>query len=1496
MARFPIDTHGFIESSDKSTCCGPVRDRFTSVSRIDVKARIPRESRTKHPSAAWRKCRWQLAWPPLCLAFLTLLAAAKVEAQGDLQAFRTFQFPLQVTVSDVDWSGNGGSILLANEFETDIWRIDTTTWTAASFRDVGDTSYSVTVSPDSRYVAVGTDVHGSGGEFQILRLADSSRLCQDEHPDDVLRVCWNSGQVVAGNRDGEIAVYPAASCARSCTISASSTGVTLVKAMALHPSNGHIAFTGPGAEDRLLFQSCGGPPRSSLDVFGCCGGVVRSVTYSPDGRWLAVGGTDGTIEVYSVPDYTKVQTLYIGGFVDGLRFSPRSDYLAAGNTDAHLSIFRVTDWARTAAGIGPGASLAWSPDQSMLAGGFGPDLWIYYTTPAHALQIRSSSPDSGVSITVDPPDLRGEASGVTPFDRAYAASAAVTLSAPARAGGFAFIRWDRNGSPFTDASTAVVTLDANATMTAVYDQIQHALTIESTPNAGVLVTLSMEGTVETVTTPVTRTFPEGASVTLTPDREPFGSGGNVFSRWTLDGSDTTSFPSTTVTMDSNHTLRAVYVPRARVGKVTLRAGDTWLPMKDVTVSAQVTSGPHSGDTFDAMETDIPGEYIFGSLPPADYIVSAEARYLEPALGTHLPVRNYPDWDKPDRTFKLGEDQSDRIPVIQFPEPVVLQAGWALLPWQSSLTTWDRMACYLSADPLDPCESGEPKVIDINGKNKGIPAFFCFRVPNSVEDSRGYDADASDIADHDRNAGHLRDWMLVHGLSQVSNHLARPADADRVLFSVVAHSMGGLITRAFISSYSDRRPPVFRIASLDAPHGGTIRAWDTWRKPALQEHLLNGLCVSRDDPKIVRPGWNECHRDLRQDRVFGSEHEWLLLSCQDDGAGSSSEVVSPDLSAFGVGRLWTIEEREFEGRRVDLLIATNFTRGFVSGDTYLVADDHSCGSGLNDNCIHSRTCRLPQVGLYLVNGLFYGRELCEDDPDPTPPALSLDQDRSMSFSDEIVALGGATASSDVWLDLNTEIAFEVVLEGTDASYDLQTEGGSSILPADREIDAIAGGAFLEQFNLEPPPTGRLRFVLSSGSTTSSRIGYGLRHSNGRRLALSLEPDSIEPGESLILVASLVDADGHVLVGNDGSFEARLIPPDDDGEPLVLLDDGLHGDGSPSDGIYGGELTGLENAGIHSIRVAGRTTLGGELIQRSAITSVEVRSHAATFLGEPVEEAADDDQDGAIDAIRFHQEVVLERDGSFILQANLRDSSLEIISRARLTHVNGEGPGIVNLSLSFPAEAILRHGVDGPYRLTDETVFDVDAGSLRTDAASARQTADYALSDFEPLDLETYARGNVGARSGEVTDVLAVNGTSGAGSDRTVIVDSTEPFRIDVAAPDSSPSGSAPFAMYVWNGAPDWTTVTELPRGVGKSCMSMPLSGGRPRFIANNFGKPALLGVERWPQAPTAPAPTLLLNLPRGTRRTGTFFIQGLIADANAPSGIVAVTNGVLVVSR
>ncbi len=84
----------------------------------------------------------------------------------------------------------------------------------------------------------------------------------------------------------------------------------------------------------------------------------------------------------------------------------------------------------------------------------------------YLLTVASTSPASGVAITVTPNDKNNAGNGTTSFTRTYDAGTTVTLTAPATASGNNFSAW--SGCTASSTVTCTVVMNANATVTASY--------------------------------------------------------------------------------------------------------------------------------------------------------------------------------------------------------------------------------------------------------------------------------------------------------------------------------------------------------------------------------------------------------------------------------------------------------------------------------------------------------------------------------------------------------------------------------------------------------------------------------------------------------------------------------------------------------------------------------------------------------------------------------------------------------------------------------------------------------------------------------------------------------------------------------------------------------------------------------------------------------------------------------------------------------------------
>jgi len=86
------------------------------------------------------------------------------------------------------------------------------------------------------------------------------------------------------------------------------------------------------------------------------------------------------------------------------------------------------------------------------------------------LTVDSIAPSSGVSITASPADNNGNAGGTTPFTLTYSPAAAVTLTAPASSGSYTFVSWTGCTPTPGIPTNCTVTINANTTVTAAYNQ------------------------------------------------------------------------------------------------------------------------------------------------------------------------------------------------------------------------------------------------------------------------------------------------------------------------------------------------------------------------------------------------------------------------------------------------------------------------------------------------------------------------------------------------------------------------------------------------------------------------------------------------------------------------------------------------------------------------------------------------------------------------------------------------------------------------------------------------------------------------------------------------------------------------------------------------------------------------------------------------------------------------------------------------------------------
>ena len=191
----------------------------------------------------------------------------------------------------------------------------------------------------------------------------------------------------------------------------------------------------------------------------------------------------------------------------------------------------------------------------------------------YTVNIASSNPSSSVLVYVGPTDVNGNSGGYTAFSRQFNSGTYVTLVASATAGGNNFSKWTLNGVD-SYSSTLNFTINGNSTATAVYvtaPPVTHTLTVASSnPNSGVSITgyqLDNNNNAGGTTT-FSRVFNQNSAVSFSA---PTTSGGNTFQKWQKDGVDLTTSTTANITLDTDHSITAVYgqnLPNAQTAAAT----------------------------------------------------------------------------------------------------------------------------------------------------------------------------------------------------------------------------------------------------------------------------------------------------------------------------------------------------------------------------------------------------------------------------------------------------------------------------------------------------------------------------------------------------------------------------------------------------------------------------------------------------------------------------------------------------------------------------------------------------------------------------------------------------------------------------------------------------------------------------------------------------------------------------------------------------------------
>lgn len=713
-----------------------------------------------------------------------------------------------------------------------------------------------------------------------------------------------------------------------------------------------------------------------------------------------------------------------------------------------------------------------------------------------------------------------------------------------------------------------------------------------------------------------------------------------------------------------------------------------IPLRSVAIEACPISAPTLAQ--DAALTDDQGRFAL-QVQPGTYVVRASLAYVEPTSNQARAISNYPGALATD-TWSVAPGGVNELPLIVFPEPVFLHSGF-----NSSWQVWTvengvrGLFEYLLADPFT--DAAKRAVSGPGGQTVSVPSFAVVRIPNESEalpGQLGYNQGTLaqlgySYTWHNTNASRFKLHIDRLDLSQYV------ADTSQIRPSIVAHSMGGLITRALVTSHSTL---IEDIVCYDTPHGGTNYLTPP---PALDEVDLNGwygsVCglFSCGPYAFYTPAWNVNHTELSN-----QGRRWLLYECDPDTiVGPNSTVSGGWAPAWGAGR------RHRYSQIFGVWVWDNSWTWWtlMGGSAPLVksrvGDTHAG--------IHHNPDRHRETALWLTYGKAPPAVAAPPalGPSAPPPA---EQARLVLVAEaepeETVTVPFHPGSGALDLSVLVEPA-AAGLEVFDADgVLLQDLPGPEGLRAFRlQPGALDAGAYLLALTAPPDARASMRATLTFPGAPALQVG--------------VQSTLLGAGEPVVLAARIAAPDldpfgpwtGAAAPG--ARFTATVTRPDGSTERAALADDGAHPDELAGDGIWSAVLLSTELEGPYAVHVHALDPLPAGALERSARTSFVVQPTGAAFAGAPRVELAETAA-GAPGDLRVTAALALERAGRFRLRARLEDATGTLL-HVPATVVEAPGPGLHATELLVPAAALA--GAPAPWTLRDLAIDDQDLGGLR-----------------------------------------------------------------------------------------------------------------------------------------------------------------------------------------
>lgn len=213
------------------------------------------------------------------------------------------------------------------------------------------------------------------------------------------------------------------------------------------------------------------------------------------------------------------------------------------------------------------------------------------------------------------------------------------------------------------------------------------------------------------------------------------------------------------------------------------------------------------------------------------------------------------------------------------------------------------------------------------------------------------------------------------------------------------------------------------------------------------------------------------------------------------------------------------------------------------------------------------------------------------------------------------------------------------------------------------------------------------------------------------AVSVDRDWYPRDEPAVITATLMTSTEAVT---GATVEATIYRSDTVSDTVTLHDDGSHYDGAADDGVYSNSYASTDVGGHYALLATASGNHEGTDYERGAETGFSVSPGTGALTGTYWDYPEDANGNGMHEHLVVAVGVDVQQSGLFELSARLVDGASDPVAWA--SEYRWLTVGVQDVGLRFDGEAILTNGMDGPFTVTDVYLFDDSGVAVKLDEAS------------------------------------------------------------------------------------------------------------------------------------------------------------------------------------